>query len=149
MKTKIVKRYVDNLVGFPIVLSNVEFVYVRGEWIPKINYKSVDREILRQLVSLQGRLTGAHVKFIRRHFEMTLKAFAQRFCVSHVAVMKWEKKLHKSTDMAWGIEKDIRLFIQSRISTKPKAFTEVYSLLEVVPKNEGGGIFVDTMKLVA
>lgn len=50
---------------------------------------------------------------------------------------------------AWGIEKDIRLFIQSRISTKPKAFTEVYSLLEVAPKDQGGVIFVDTMKLAA
>ena len=149
MKTKIVKKYVDNIAGFPIILSNVEFVFVRSEWVPKINYQLLDRQVLKQLVSIQGRLTGAHIKFIKRYFNMTLKEFAQRFCVSHVAVIKWEKKLNKPTDMAWAIEKDVRLFIQNRISSKAKAFADVYALLEQVPTGQASSICIDRLKVAA
>ena len=42
---------------------------------------------------------------------MTLQAFAARFGVSHVAVLKWEQRGNKPTGMTWSAEKDIRLFI--------------------------------------
>ncbi len=149
MKTKVLRRYVDNIAGFPVVLNNVEFVFLRGEWVPKINYLHLDREILKQLVYYQGRLTGSHIRFIRRHFKMTLKTFAERFCVSHVAVIKWEKKQNKPTDMAWGIEKDIRMFTQSQISKKPKELAVLYSFLEVAPKQKKVEIIINAIKFAA
>ena len=149
MKSKIIKKYVDTISGFPVTLHNVKLVFFRGEWAAHIPYSFVDREIIRKLIKIKGRLTGAHIKFIRLHFHMTLQAFAQRLGVSHVAVMKCERKKNKPSGMAWGIEKDIRLFMQSRMSKKAKDFYELFSDLEVPEKNEAQMVVIDTKKLAA
>ena len=46
---------------------------------------------------------------------MTLQEFAKRFCVSHVAVIKWERANRVATAMNWTTEKDIRLFILCKL----------------------------------
>ena len=91
METKIQKEFIDNGFGFPVHLRNVPMVKVRGEWTPKVNYNHLAESLLHALSFKPTRLTGLEIHFIRNHFEMTLKEFSKRFCVSHVAVMKWEK----------------------------------------------------------
>ena len=97
MTTKIVAKYIDRGFGFPIVLEQVPMVQVRGKWTPAINYVQLAHAVLRHLAGLDGRLTGHQVRFVRLHFEMTLQAFAARFGVSHVAVLKWEQRGNKPT----------------------------------------------------
>lgn len=143
METKIRKRFVDHGMGFPVVLRNVPMVNIRGIWTPKIKYNQLEEWVLLSLSRQANRLTGSQVRFIRLHFGMTLQAFAEKFSVSHVAVMAWERAQTRSAPMTWAIEKDLRLFIQSRLSEKPGRLAELYSELTEHPaerRENGAGV---------
>jgi hypothetical protein len=101
-------------------------VKVRGVWMAKLNFNDLALVVLRALAHKESRLTGAEVRFIRNHFEMTLQEFSGRFCVSHVAVMKWEKMKNQATVMNWATEKDIRLFILAKLTAKAQEFAKFY-----------------------
>jgi hypothetical protein len=143
METKIRKRFIDYGMGFPVVLLNVPMVNVEGVWTPKIKYKQLEEWVLLSLSRQSNHLTGSQVHFIRLHFRMTLQAFADKFSVSHVAVMAWEKAKARPARMSWSIEKDIRLFIQSKLSDKPGKLAELYIELTEHPaaeREEGAGV---------
>jgi hypothetical protein len=149
MTTKIVAKYIDRGFGFPVVLEQVSMVQVRGKWTPAINYNQLTRAVLRQLAGLDGRLTGHQVRFVRLHFEMTLQAFAARFGVSHVAVLKWEQRGNKPTGMTWSTEKDIRLFIHQQLSGQPREFLQLYEQLAHVTAVRPSRVLLHADKLAA
>jgi hypothetical protein len=124
-------------------------VQVRGKWTPAINYTQLARAVLRQLVGLDGRLTGHQVRFVRLHFEMTLQAFATRFGVSHVAVLKWEQRGNKPTGMTWSTEKDLRLFIHRQLSGQPREFLQLYEQLVHVTAPRPSRITLHAEKIAA
>ena len=149
MKTKRVREFIDTGFGFPIILEGVQLVMVRGVWTPKVNHNLLEKEVLRQLMILGGRLTGNQIKFIRLYFDMPLAEFGARFGVSHVAALKWEKKGNKLSGMAWGIEKDIRLFIHLRIAERPKDLFRLYEQLELAVPEKVSQIILHMQKLAA
>ena len=149
METKIQKEFIDVGFGFPVTLRNVPMIKVRGIWTPKINYNQLTDSVLIALSFKPGRLTGAEIKFIRLHFEMTLQAFAERFGVTHVAVLKWEKAKDQPTAMNWATEKDIRLFILSQQKVKATVFAKLYAELENMPSGKRSNINLDLEKLAA
>lgn len=149
METKIKKEFIDTGFGFPIRLVNVPMVKVRGEWTPKVNYNELALEVLRALAHKVSRLTGNEIKFIRTHFEMTLQEFAKRFCVTHVGVMKWEKALNRPTAMSWSAEKDIRLFVLTRLAAKAQEFASLYDDLQELPSGKPEPIHLDAKKVAA
>lgn len=134
MRTKTVKRYIDEGLGFPIQLSNVVFVKIRGEWLPKLDYQQVEEQVLKVLCHLNRPLRGAELRFVRLHFQMTQAQLAERFGVSHVAVHKWERRGSRASGMPWPTEKDLRLMIQSRLSKDPGAVGRLYSELAMRPE---------------
>jgi DNA-binding transcriptional regulator YiaG len=149
MEMKIQKELIDTGFGFPIRLVNVPMIKVRGQWTPQLNYNELARVLLRALAHKPSRLTGNEIKFIRTHFEMTLQAFAKRFCVTHVAVLKWEKSLNRTTSMNWTTEKDIRLFVLTRLAAKPQEFASLYEELQLAPEGKAEPIHLDAKKLAA
>lgn len=149
METKIQKEFLDMGFGFPVKLLNVPMVKVRGVWTPKINYNELTLMLLKALSQKPARLTGNEIHFIRHHFEMTLAEFAKRFCVTHVAVMKWEKTKNQPTVMAWTTEKDIRLFIFSKLDSRPNEWTELYVRLERLPERKSTPIQLDAEDVAA
>jgi len=149
MTTKIIAKYIDRGFGFPVILEQVPMVQVRGKWTPAINYNHLARAVLRQLAGLDGRLTGHQVRFIRLHFDMTLQAFAARFGVSHVAVLKWEQRENKPTGMTWSTEKDIRLFIYQHLSGQPREFLQLYQQLVHVTAARPSRVTLHAEKLAA
>ena len=149
METKIQKEFIDTGFGFPIKLLNVPMVKVRGAWTPKINYNELTKVVLVALSQKPARLTGSEIHFIRNHFEMTLQKFAKRFCVTHVAVLKWEKSKQEATAMTWTTEKDIRLFILSKLKVKAHVVVELYSKLEALPEKKAAPIELDAEKVAA
>lgn len=149
MATKIVTKYVDHGFGFPVVLEHVPMVQVRGKWTSAIDYNKLAQAVLRYLASLDGRLTGHQVRFVRLHFEMTLQAFAARFGVSHVAVLKWEQRGNRSTGMMWSTEKDIRLFIHQQLSGQPREFVQLYEQLAHVTATRPSRVTLHAEKLAA
>jgi len=149
MTTKIVAKYTDRGFGFPVVLEQVPMVQVRRKWTPAINYTRLARAVLRQLAGLDGRLTGHQVRFVRLHFDITLQAFAARFGVSHVAVLKWEQRGHKPTGMTWSTEKDMRLFIHQHLSGQPREFVQLYEQLVHVTSLRPSRITLHAEKIAA
>jgi hypothetical protein len=130
MEIKIKKELIDTGFGFPVRLKNVPMIKVRGIWTPNINYNHLTDAVLYLLAFKPSRLTGAEIKFIRTHFEMTLQLFADRFCVTHVAVLKWEKLKDAPTVMTWTTEKDIRLFVLCKLRVKSGVMAQLYNQLE-------------------
>jgi len=149
METKTMKEFVDNGFGFPVHLRNVLMVKVRGEWTPKINYNHLARVLLHALGHKSSRLTGVEIKFIRNHFEMTLQDFAKRFSVTHVAVIKWEKSKNQATTMTWSTEKDIRLFILTKLGAKAVLIAKLYADLESIPSARPKPLDLDVGNLAA
>jgi hypothetical protein len=149
MEKKITKVFVDEGFGFKVRLLNVRMIKVRGQWTPNINYNKLAGVVLQALAHKPSRLTGAEIHFIRQHFGMTLQAFAKRFCVSHPAVMKWEKAGIKPTAMSWATEKDLRLFTLSKTGSHPVAVAELYSNLEREAPTHTNPVEIDAGKMAA
>ncbi|MCM0604918.1 MAG: hypothetical protein KA715_02405 [Xanthomonadaceae bacterium] len=148
MERKIEAVWIDEGFGFPVKIRNVPMVKVRGHWAPEINYKQLAKTVLLVLTTKPARLTGAEVRFIRTHFELTLKDFAERFDVSHPAVIKWEAAKQKATSMNWSTEKDIRLFVLSRLG-EDKSIIAVYKQLEVPASAKAVAVDFDAKKVAA
>jgi hypothetical protein len=137
METKKIKHYTDTSLGFPVQLSDVTLVKVRDEWVPKVDYPRVTIKVLQVLSHLARPLTGQEIRFLRLHFELTQAEFAAKFGISNVAVHKWEKRGSQPTGMQWSTEKDLRLFIQSKLSSDPKAVGKLYE--ELTERPAAGG----------
>lgn len=149
MELKIQKEHLDRGLGFPVKLINCPMAKIRGKWIPYVNYNDLSRIVLRKLSKKESRLSGSEVRFIRQYFDLTLVAFAERFAVSHAAVIKWENKRDKPTEMAWTTEKDIRLFIIFKLESGADAIFRLYALLEKVYSQNDLILAVDAKKVAA
>lgn len=114
MKIVAIKRYVDEMLGFPVEFDEVFTVEMLGESVPLIDYEALENKVLGMLPDKPGRLTGSEIKFVRKHFDMTLTKFGERFGVRHSAVKKWEDE---SATMNWGAEVLLRLMIFHDVGT--------------------------------
>lgn len=130
-QTKIQKEFVDLGFGFPIQLRQVPMIKVRGVWTPQVNYEQLAQAALKALCFKPARLTGHEVRFIRLQLGMTLEEFADRFCVTHPSVIKWEKQGDEPTKMQWCTEKDIRLSLLLQTEGE-EHFVALYKKLESV-----------------
>lgn len=149
MKKKIQKSYQDYGFGFPVTLLNVPMAEVRGEWIPSVNQKQLQERVVEALVMKPSRLTGSEVHFIRLFCEMTLMQFAERFDVTHPAVLKWERTENHMTGMSWTTEKDLRLFALSKLAPRAQEFVVAYERLAEVAAERIQSIKIDWEKKTA
>jgi DNA-binding transcriptional regulator YiaG len=147
MKKHIQKVYRDNGFGFPVTLLNVPMIEVRGEEVPNIDQRKLQELVIEALVYKSSRLTGSEVRFIRLFAELNLEKFAERFDVSHPAVLKWEGANHHATAMTWTTEKDIRLFALSLLSPKAQTFLGAYQKLSDVAHEKAEAIRIDLKKI--
>jgi transcriptional regulator with XRE-family HTH domain len=106
MRLQILKEYVTELFGFPIQFDEVFAVEMQGELVPLIDFGALEPKIFMVLANRPSRLTGAEIKFIRKHLDLTLTAFGAQFGVAHSAVKKWEDD---TSVMNWGSEVLLRL----------------------------------------
>lgn len=150
MERKVKRTHIDHGFGFPVKLVNVPMIKVRGEWTPAIDYNELARVVLRKLCEKNSRLSGNEIRFIRLHFELTLQEFSRRFSVTHPAVVKWEATKDEPTGMNWSTEKDIRLFVLLKLSSKSKEMVDLYTMLEKAKEAANGPkVEVDAKRLVA
>lgn len=131
MERKIQKTFIYEGFGFPIQLIDVPMLKTRGEWTPDINYNLLQEAIVRALAVKPFCLTGNEIKFIRKYFKLTLKAFANEFGVTHPAVMDWEKTGDNQVKINPATEKCIRLFISDTLVARDKLFREIYHQIEI------------------
>lgn len=110
-KTRIEKKYIYEGFGFPVELENVEFNFVRDEWMPKIDILELEIEVARNLSEAHFKLTGNHIHFIRSFLKQSLREFAKTLHVSHAAVKKWETYKNEKTDMSNSTELMIKVLL--------------------------------------
>ena len=145
---KIQKTFNDLGFGFPIQVINAPMIKIRGKWVLDLNFEKYEKAVLLALSQKPSRLTGNEIKFIRNHFEMTLKDFSKRFGnLAHSAVIKWEKFGDDPTNMNWACEKDIRLFIINEL--RPKILVEVYGELEKVASDKRQKVKLEASEIIA
>ena len=149
METRTQKKYIDESLGFHVVLLNAPMLKVRGQWALNVNYNDYQKAVLKILAHKPSRLIGSEIRFIRKYFEMTARSFAQRFSVKHTAVLKWEKQEENGTNMTWSTEKDIRLFVLDELERKSSALRDLYRFLKDVADESVTPIVVDGGDLAA
>ncbi len=109
MVNKILKRYMYEGFGFPIILYNVPAKKIREEWTPFINFIELAKHVLRILCFIQEPLTGNQVFFIRHQIKLTGQELADLLGVTQAAVSKWEKKKNTIAKIEPAIEFCLRL----------------------------------------
>jgi len=67
--------------------------------------------------------------------------------VTHPAVLKWEKAGPRPTGLGWSTEKDIRLFVRSRLERQAGKFVEAYRELETQPGSKTTSLVLDTASI--
>jgi DNA-binding transcriptional regulator YiaG len=117
MKTKVVKNFIYDGLGFPIHLVEVIMMEYDNEWHPKIDVEQIALAAIQKLIMQPDRFTGNQIKFIRHYLSMTLRDFAKKVVhESHTAVSKWERYGNDVTHMDVNIEKMLRLYMDARIN---------------------------------
>jgi len=120
------KEYRYEGLGFPVIIEDASMVKLRGRWVLDMDLNHLQDTLFRAMSKKRVRLTGNEIRFIRHHARMTLKAFAERFGVTHAAVIKWEKTGAQPTNMQWSTEKDIRLFVLEHSDAPSREFKKAY-----------------------
>ena len=110
-------------------LSKVELYEFNDDWVLDVDHQGLQKTVLTAVAQKPGALTGNEIRFIRLSQELTLKAFAEKFGVSHPAVLKWERAEDNVAKMAWTTEKDIRLFALASTRPKTDLFLKTYFYL--------------------
>ena len=131
MKHKIEKKYRFEGLGFPIVLTNVPMIEMRGEFILDIDFNKLQKAVLMHLCHKKIPLTGNEVKFIREYFSFTTTAFGQLFGYSHSAVLKWENQGDLIARIAPTAELCLRLYILEFLQKKAADFKHLYDEIRI------------------
>jgi hypothetical protein len=63
--------------------------------------------------------------------------------------MKWEKAKDQPTVMNWTTEKDIRLFVLTRLAAKAQELANLYNELQELPEGKPEPIYLDAKKIAA
>lgn len=125
-KEKLVKIYEYNGLGFPVLLENVHFNYIRGEWLPRIDVEKVATEVFKLLPTKPAKLTGNEIKFIRVYLDKSKPAFGEIFKLSHTAVTKWEKAENAAAPISPSQEMVLRLYLEDYLNVGDKKFYQAY-----------------------
>src|SRR5437016_1388791 len=131
MKQKIAKKFLFEGLGFPVLLTNVPMIKVRGDYVPNINYNTLQKTVLLCLCHKNSPLTGYEVAFILKYFALTAKEFGKILGCSHVAVLKWEKQKNQPARITPTTEVCIRLFILDNLKQKASAFKALFRELNL------------------
>lgn len=97
--------------GFPIQLLNWPHLEVEGELVPDINYVKLENIAYQLLAIKPTRLSGAELKFIRLHLDMTQKQFSHWLDdqTDDSTISKWESADLAPTGMSKAMERSIRM----------------------------------------
>jgi DNA-binding transcriptional regulator YiaG len=122
-KTKKIDTFIYEDLGFPILLVNAPLRKSFGEWIIDIDFNKLRSDVLNHLVHKQTNLTGAELRFIRKHLEMTTAEFGKVFGVTHVTVLKWESEENRISPVT---DIYVRLYVLQRIQAKNEEIGKLF-----------------------
>lgn len=135
------KEIIYEGLGFPIIIVNPRYIEFEGKKVLDINYEELESHVFRALIDKPARLTGAEVKFIRLHMELTQEAFAQKLILSNTStISKWESKELNFTGMDRQIEALLRMRCKLFLNARDKiAASFIDNLATTALSGEGVG----------
>ena len=95
--------------GFPVLLVNVTTKKERGEILPDVNYQDMEQMLFEAVILKPARLSGAEVKFLRHHLDMSQAEFSKLLRVERSLVSKWEARDLRVTGMTAHAEIFLRM----------------------------------------
>lgn len=128
---KILKSFTYDGLGFPVILENVLFHKIRGEWLPKIDVEMLAEVVFKMLPSKPSKLTGNEIKFIRTYLGKSKPAFGEIFKLSHTAVSKWEASGNSIAPISPSQEVVLRLYLEDYLNVSDREFYKAYKNLEL------------------
>lgn len=131
MKHKIEKSYIYEGLGFPVHLTNVPMIEIRGEFVLDIDFNKLQKAVLLHLSHKKTPLTGDEIKFVRKYFSLTKTAFGRLFGYSHSAILKWETQENKIARMAPTTEIYLRLYILEFLQKGAIDFKDLYEEIRI------------------
>lgn len=118
--------------GFPIVLVDPPMVEVRGHQVPDLNLRELQEAVFRLLIVKPARLTGAEVRFIRKHLRMRQADLARVLnMANHSVVSQWERREDQCTGMEYNTEVLLRVWMAAKVGMTD----ELLNLLEAKLKD--------------
>jgi hypothetical protein len=107
--------------GFPIVLVDPPMVTVRGKKVPDVNLRALQEAVFRLLIAKPARLTGAEVRFIRKHLRFRQADLAEVLnMANHTVVSQWESREDEPSGMEYNTEVVLRLWMAARSGEKDR-----------------------------
>lgn len=129
MKTeKIVKKYLYEDLGVPVVIINAPFKKIYGEWILDIDLNKLQKNLIKFLIHKKTAMTGNELRFVRKYFEMTTTEFGKLLGVTHAAVSKWERG---KSQIQPTTEKCVRLYAFDQLKAKNDEFRKFYAEISI------------------
>ncbi len=101
MQKKWVSEYKYWALGFPILLKNIKFFKIEGQWQPQIDVKKIANDAFYNIIkkAMESPLIGKEIEFLRTHLKMTKKEFAEKLNVHRKTIARWEKTGNKPPKM--------------------------------------------------
>lgn len=113
--------------GFPVKLINPPMARVHGKLVPDINMRDLQHAVFGLLVVKPSRLTGAQVRFIRKHVRLRQSDLAEVLnLANHSPVSQWESREDEPAGMDYNTEVLLRIWM----STKDGHEHRIMELLE-------------------
>lgn len=102
--------------GFPVVLEDPPMVTVRGESIPDVNLRELAEAVFARLITKPTRLTGAEVKFIRKHLRLRQLDLGRVLnMANHSVVSQWESHGDDAAGMDYNTEVLLRIWMAGKL----------------------------------
>lgn len=121
--------------GFPILLVNPPMIEVRGERVPDINLRALQEAAFRLLVVKPGRLTGAEVRFIRKHLRMRQADLALVLnMANHSVVSQWEGREDDPAGMDYNTEVLLRIWMAAKVGQADRLLELLEQLKNLSPE---------------
>lgn len=115
--------------GFRVNLRNVPMMQFDGEWVPDIDFNALENGAALALTIKPLPLTGAEVRFLRRHLGQTLDQLAARLGVTKQGVGKWELRGDAETGMSASTEKVLRMLVLEAKGVSGEFFKQAFASL--------------------
>lgn len=131
MKNKIETSYTYEGLGFPVHLTSVPMVQIRGEFILDIDFNKLQKAVLLHLCHKKTPLTGNEIKFIRKFFSLTTTAFGNLFGYSHSAILKWENQEDDIARITPTTEIYLRFSILEHLQKGAIDFKDLYEEIRI------------------
>ena len=78
--------------GFPVIIRNAPVKKTRHGDVVDLDFGEIEDALFMAIAEKPTRISGAELKFVRSHMNLTQEGFAGLIGVERSSVAKWEKK---------------------------------------------------------